>query len=72
MESALPGALFSCHSGAVLKSRMEEGSGAFGARVLSVMCCALTDGFGPGRAAPSGLVQRGVICRLLTAAVKRL
>ena len=33
----------------------------FGARVLSVMSCALTDGFGPGTAAPSGLVQRGVI-----------
>ena len=27
------------------------------------MCCALTDGFGPGTASPSGLVQRGVICR---------
>ena len=25
------------------------------------MCCALTDGFGPGTAALSGLVQRGVI-----------
>ncbi len=31
----------------------------FGARVLSVMCCALTDEFGPGTASPSGLVQRG-------------
>jgi hypothetical protein len=40
---------------------MQEGSGAFGARVLSVMCCALTDGFRP----QSGLVQRVVICRLL-------
>ena len=39
----------------------DASSGAFGARVLSVMCCALTDGFGPGTAAPSGLVQRGVI-----------
>ena len=35
----------------------------FGARVLSVMCCALTDEFGPGTASPSGLVQRGGICR---------
>ena len=38
-------------------SRKQEGSGAFGARVLSVMCCALTDGF----RLQSGLVQRGVI-----------
>ena len=42
-------------------SRKQEGSGAFGTRVLSVMCCALTDGFGPGTAVPSGLVQREVI-----------
>ena len=35
----------------------------FGARVLSVMCCALTDEFGPGTASPSGLVQRGDMSR---------
>ena len=34
-----------------------EGSGAFGARVLSFVCCAPNDGFGP----QSGLVQRGVL-----------
>ena len=34
-----------------------EGSGAYGARVLSFVCCALNDGFGP----QSGLVQRGVL-----------
>ena len=34
-----------------------EGSGAFGARVLSFVCFAPNDGFGP----QSGLVQRGVL-----------
>ena len=34
-----------------------EGSGAFGARVLSFVCYTPNDGFGP----QSGLVQRGVL-----------
>ena len=34
-----------------------EGSSACGARVLSFVCCAPNDGFGP----QSGLVQRGVL-----------
>ena len=42
-------------------SRKQEGSGAFGARVLSVVRCPPTDGFRPGTDPPSGLVQRVVI-----------
>ena len=42
-------------------SRMQEGSGAFGARVLSFVRFAPNDGFGPESASPSGLVQRGVM-----------
>ena len=41
----------------ILYSRQQEGSGAFGARVLSFVCFAPNDGFCP----QSGLVQRGVI-----------
>jgi hypothetical protein len=44
-----------------LYSRKQEGSGAFGARVLSFVRCAPNDGFGPESASPSGLVQRGVL-----------
>ena len=40
---------------------MQEGSGAFGARVLSFVRFAPNDGFGPESASPSGLVQRGVM-----------
>ena len=41
----------------ILYSRQQEGSGAFGARVLSFVCFAPNDGF----CSQSGLVQRGVI-----------
>ena len=56
--------VFASLKGAMEKSYIPESKrvhAPFGAWVLSVMCCALTDGFGPGTAAPSGLVQRGVI-----------
>ena len=36
----------------------QEGSGAFGARVLSFVRFAPNDGFGPGTASPSGRVLR--------------
>ena len=42
-------------------SRKQEGSGAFGARVLSFVRFALNDRFGPESASPPGLVQRGVL-----------
>ena len=72
MESALPGRFFRVIAVLWCIPGIKRVQAPFGARVLSVMCCALTDGFRPGRASPSGLVQRGVICRLLAAAAKRL
>ena len=46
-----------CQTSDILYSRQQEGSGAFGARVLSFVCFAPDDGFRQ----QSGLVQRGVI-----------
>ena len=42
-------------------SRKQEGSGAFGARVLSFVRFAPNDGFGPESASPPGPVQREVL-----------
>lgn len=46
-----------CRLSAGPYSRRQEGSGTFGARVLSFVCFAPDDGFRQ----QSGLVQRGVI-----------
>ena len=43
-----------CETSDILYSRQQEGSGAFGARVLSFVCFAPNDGFRP----QSGLVSR--------------
>ena len=43
-----------CQTSDILYSRQQEGSGAFGARVLSFVCFAPNDGFRP----QSGLVSR--------------